>query len=132
MYIYRLSVLFFMDTKKILSGISATVLAFAFLLSANNTVPSFSQNENTTNSVDVSQTGTFSEEINLIQDAIAAINNDDTNQAKKLLIQVEGLMEDMPDKTAEKRVEAAIKMVKEGNKDSALMHANEAIKLLQP
>lgn len=132
MYIYRLSVLFFMDTKKILSGISATVLAFAFLLSANNTVISFSQNENTTNSVDVSQTGTFSEEINLIQDAIAAINNDDTNQAKKLLIQVEGLMEDMPDKTAEKRVEAAIKMVKEGNKDSALMHANEAIKLLQP
>lgn len=132
MYIYRLSVLFFMDTKKILSGISATVLAFAFLLSANSTVPSFSQNENTTSSADVSQTGQFSEEINLVQDAIAAINNDDTNQAKKLLIQVEGLMEDMPDKTAEKRVEAAIKMVKEGNKDSALMHANEAIKLLQP
>ena len=74
----------------------------------------------------------LSEEIKIIQDAIAAINNDDTNQAKKLLIQVEGMMEDMPDKTAEKRVEAAIKMVKDGNKDSALMHANEAIKLLQP
>ena len=121
-----------MYTKKILSGISATVLAFAFLLSANNTVPSFSQTDNTTSSANVPQTGPFSEEINLIQDAIAAINNDDTNQAKKILIQVEGLMEDMPDKTAEKRVEAAIKMVKEGNKDSALMHANEAIKLLQP
>ena len=121
-----------MYTKKILSAISATVLAFAFLLSANSTVPSFSQNENTTNSVDASQTGSFSEEIKIIQDAIAAINNDDTNQAKKLLIQVEGMMEDMPDKTAEKRVEAAIKMVKDGNKDSALNHANEAIKLLKP
>ena len=121
-----------MYTKKILSGISATVLAFAFLLSANSTVPSFSQTDNTTSSANVSQTGPFSEEIKLLQDAIGAINNGDTNQAKKLLIQVEGLMEDMPDKTAEKRVEAAIKMVKEGNKDSALMHANEAIKLLQP
>ena len=121
-----------MYTKKILLGISATVLAFAFLLSANSTVPSFSQTDNTTSSANVSQTGPFSEEIKLLQDAIGAINNGDTNQAKKILIQVEGLMEDMPDKTAEKRVEAAIKMVKEGNKDSALMHANEAIKLLQP
>jgi hypothetical protein len=77
-----------MYTKKILSGISATVLAFAFLLSANNTVPSFSQNENTTNSVDVSQTDTLSEEINLIQDAIAAINNDDTKQAKNSLFKL--------------------------------------------
>jgi hypothetical protein len=121
-----------MVTKTFLSGISAAVLTFAFLLSASTTLPSLSQNENTTNSVDVPQTTSFSEEIKLIQDAIGSINNDDTNQAKKLLIQAEGLMEDMQDKTAEKRVEAAIKMVKEGNKDSAIMHANEAIKLLQP
>ena len=76
----------------------------------------------------------FTEEVNLLNQAIPALENQDKN-AKKTLFDAEEIMEDkLKDNpgavTAEKRIEAAIKMVGEDNFQAALDHTKEAIKSL--
>ena len=78
--------------------------------------------------------GGFDKELNLLNQALTALNNQDKS-AKKSLFDAEGMMEDkLKDNpgavNAEKRIEAAIKMVNEGNFQAALDHTNEAIKSL--
>jgi predicted RND superfamily exporter protein len=78
--------------------------------------------------------GGFDKELNILKQALTALNNQDKS-AKKSLFDVEGIIEDkMKDNpgitNAEKRVEAAIKMVGEGNFQAAIDHTNEAIKSL--
>ena len=76
----------------------------------------------------------FTEELNILNQTISTLENQDKN-AKQMLFDVESLMEDKikgnPDATnAEKRVEAAIKMISEDNFQAALDHTKEAIKTL--
>jgi hypothetical protein len=78
--------------------------------------------------------GGFDKELNLLKQALTALNNQDKS-AKKSLFDAEGVMEDkLKDNpgavNAEKRIEAAIKMVGEGNFQAAIDHTNEAIKTL--
>jgi len=78
--------------------------------------------------------GGFDKELNLLKQALTALNNQDKS-AKKSLFDAEGIMEDkLKDNpgavNAEKRIEAAIKMVGEDNFQAALDHTNEAIKSL--
>ena len=76
----------------------------------------------------------FTEELKLLNQAIPTLENQDKN-AKKTLFDAEEIMEDkLKDNpgavNAEKRIEAAIKMVNEDNFQAALDHTNEAIKSL--
>jgi hypothetical protein len=87
-----------------------------------------------TNSNIFAQKNGFTEEVNLLNQAIPALENQDKN-AKKTLFDAEEIMEDkLKDNpgavTAEKRIEAAIKMVGEDNFQAALDHTKEAIKSL--
>jgi hypothetical protein len=87
-----------------------------------------------TNSIVFAQKNGFTEEVNLLNQAIPALENQDKN-AKKLLFDAEEIMEDKlkdnPDAvTPEKRIEAAIKMVGEDNFQAALDHTKEAVKSL--
>ena len=87
-----------------------------------------------TNSNVFAQQKGFTEEVNLLNQAIPALENHDKN-SKKILFDAEEIMEDKlkdnPDAvTAEKRIEAAIKMVGEDNFQAALDHTKEAIKSL--
>jgi hypothetical protein len=87
-----------------------------------------------TNSNVFAQKNGFTEEVNLLNQAIPALENQDKN-AKKALFDAEEIMEgklkDNPGAvTAEKRIEAAIKMVGEDNFQAALDHTKEAIKSL--
>jgi hypothetical protein len=88
----------------------------------------------TNSNVFAQQKGGFTEEVNLLNQAIPALENQDKN-AKKTLFDAEEIMEDKlkdnPDAvTAEKRIEAAIKMVAEDNFQAAMDHTKEAIKSL--
>ena len=85
----------------------------------------------TTNSNIFTQQNKFTEELNLLNQSITALENQDKN-AKKTLFNIEGIMEeklkDNPEAVnAEKRVEAAIKMISEDNFQAALDHTKEAI-----
>ncbi len=87
-----------------------------------------------TNSNVFAQQKGFTEELNLLNQTITALENQDKD-AKKTLFDVEGIMEeklkDNPEAVnAEKRVEAAIKMISEDNFQAALDHTTEAIKSL--
>ena len=87
-----------------------------------------------TNSNVFAQKNGFTAELNLLNQAIPALDNKDKN-AKKTLFDAEEIMEDkLKDNpgavTAEKRIEAAIKMVGEDNFQAALDHTKEAIKSL--
>ena len=75
----------------------------------------------------------FSEELELLNQSLAALQDQDKKGAKTTLFDAEELMEDLPNKdveTAEKRVEAGIKMVNEDDFNSAISHTQEAIKTL--
>jgi TolA-binding protein len=87
-----------------------------------------------TNSNVFAQQNNFIEELNLLNQTITTLENQD-KKAKNTLFDVESLMEDKiknnPEATnAEKRVEAALKMVSEENYQAALDHTKEAIKTL--
>jgi competence protein ComGC len=109
---------------------SATTKVFVFVMSIVIGLSIFTM---TNFNVFAQQKG-FTEEVNLLNQAIPALENNDKN-AKKPLFNAEGIMEDKlkdnPDAvTAEKRIEAAIKMVGEDNFQAAIDHTNEAIKRL--
>lgn len=89
---------------------------------------------NSNNNIAFAQKGGFDKELNLLNQAVTALENQDKS-AKKSLFDAEGIIEDkMKDNpgiaNAEKRVEAAIKMVGEGNFQAAIDHTKEAIKTL--
>ena len=76
----------------------------------------------------------FTEELTLLNQTVTQLENEDKD-SKKILFQIESVLEDKikdnPDATnAEKRIEAAIKMISEENFQAALEHAKEAIKTL--
>jgi hypothetical protein len=87
-----------------------------------------------TNSNIFAQQNGFTEELKILNQTIPTLENQDKN-AKKTLFDAEEIMEeklkDNPEAvTAEKRIEAAIKMVGEDNFQAALDHTKEAIKSL--
>ena len=89
---------------------------------------------NSNNHVFAQQQNGFDKELDFLNQAITALENQDKS-AKKSLFDSEGIIEDkMKDNpgivNAEKRVEAAIKMVGEGNFQAAIDHTKEAIKTL--
>jgi hypothetical protein len=89
---------------------------------------------NSNNNNAYAQQDGFTKELNLLNQSIITLENQDKN-AKKTLFDAEEIIEekmkDNPDiVNAEKRVEAAIKMVSEDNFQSAIEHTNEAIKTL--
>jgi hypothetical protein len=109
---------------------SSTTKVFVFVMSTVIGLSIFTL----TNSHAYAQQKGFTEEVNLLNQAIPALENHDKN-AKQKLFDAEEIMEDKlkdnPDAvTAEKRIEAAIKMVGEDNFQAALDHTNEAIKSL--
>ncbi len=109
---------------------SSTTKVFVFVIS---TIIGLSIFTLTNSNVFAQQKG-FTEEVNLLNQAIPALENHDKN-SKKILFDAEEIMEDKlkdhPDAvTAEKRIEAAIKMVGEDNFQAALDHTKEAIKSL--
>ena len=78
--------------------------------------------------------GGFDKELNLLNQALTALEKQDKS-AKKSLFDVEGIIEEkMKDNpgvaNAEKRIEAAIKMIVEDNFQASIDHTNEAIKTL--
>ena len=103
------------------------VLSIFSITNANNNNNAFAQPQQQNG-------GGFDKELNLLKQALTALNNQDKS-AKKSLFDAEGMMEDkLKDNpgavNAEKRIEAAIKMVGEGNFQAAIDHTNEAIKTL--
>src|SRR5215212_1722455 len=105
---------------------SSTSKVFVFVMS---TVIGLSIFTMTNSNVFAQQKG-FTEEVNLLNQAIPALENQDKN-AKKTLFDAEEIMEDKLNAvTAEKRIEAAIKMVAEDNFQAAMDHTKEAIKSL--
>ena len=105
------------------------VLSIFAITNANNNNNAFAQPQQ-----QQQNGGGFDKELNLLKQALTALNNQDKS-AKKSLFDAEGMMEDkLKDNpgavNAEKRIEAAIKMVGEGNFQAAIDHTNEAIKTL--
>ena len=105
------------------------VLSIFAITNANNNNNAFAQPQQ-----QQQNGGGFDKELNLLKQALTALNNQDKS-AKKSLFDAEGIMEDkLKDNpgavNAEKRIEAAIKMVGEGNFQAAIDHTNEAIKTL--
>ena len=89
---------------------------------------------NSNNNNAYAQQNDFTKELNLLKQSVTTLENQDKN-VKKTLFDAEEIIEekmkDNPDiVNAEKRVEAAIKMVSEDNFKSAIEHTNEAIKTL--
>ena len=109
---------------------SPTTKVFVFVMSTVIGLSIFTM----TNSNVFAQKNGFIQEVDLLNQSIPALENHDKN-AKKTLFDAEEIMEDkLKDNpgavNAEKRIEAAIKMVNEGNFQAALDHTNEAIKSL--
>jgi hypothetical protein len=109
---------------------SSTTKVFVLVMSTVISLSIFTM----TNSNIFAQKNGFTEEVNLLNQVIPALENQDKN-AKKALFDAEEIMEgklkDNPGAvTAEKRIEAAIKMVGEDNFQAALDHTKEAIKSL--
>ena len=109
---------------------SSTTTVFVLVMSTVISLSIFTM----TNSNVFAQKNGFTEEVTLLNQAIPALENQDKN-AKKILFDAEEIMEDkLKDNpgavTAEKRIEAAIKMVGEDNYQAALDHTKEAIKSL--
>jgi hypothetical protein len=90
-------------------------------------------NSNYNNAFAQQQNGSgFDKELSLLNQSLTALENHDKN-AKKTLFDAEGMVEDkIKDNpeigNAEKRIEAAIKMVGEDNFQAAIDHTKEAIK----
>jgi hypothetical protein len=89
---------------------------------------------NSNNNNAFAQQDGFNEELNILNQSITALENQDKN-AKKTLFDAEGIIEEKMKENpeignAEKRVEAAIKMVNEGNFQAAIEHTKESIKTL--
>jgi hypothetical protein len=111
------------DFTKIFVVVLSTIIGLSIFAITNSNNHVFAQQQNG-----------FDQELNLLTQAITALENQDKS-AKKSLFDSEGIIEDkMKDNpgivNAEKRVEAAIKMVGEGNFQAAIDHTKEAIKTL--
>ena len=113
-------------TKIFVVIVASTVIGLSIFAMTNS-------NNNNNNNAFAQKAG-FDKELYLLNQAVTALENQDKS-AKKSLFDAEGIIEDkMKDNpgivNAEKRVEAAIKMVGEGNFQAAIDHTKEAIKTL--
>ena len=111
-------------TNIFLVAVASTIIGLSlFVITNSNNNNAFAQ-----------QNGGFDKELNLLNQAVTALESQDKN-AKKTLFDAEEIIEEkMKDNpeivNAEKRVEAAIKMVSEDNFQAAIEHTKEAIKTL--
>jgi outer membrane protein assembly factor BamD (BamD/ComL family) len=93
----------------------------------NNTTISSSNSTQVNNSTSQSDNPT----VQSIDEAIKALNTGDKDTAKKLLLKAEESLEGKSSlEDAEKRVEAALAALKDGDINSAISHAEEAKKNL--
>ena len=91
-------------------------------------------NFNNNNNNAYAQQDDFTKELKMLNQSVIALDNQDKN-AKQTLFDAEEISEEKmknnPDiVNAEKRIEAAIKMVSEDNFQAAIEHTKEAIKTL--
>ena len=111
-------------TNIFLVAVASTIIGLSlFAITNSNNNNAFAQ-----------QNGGFDKELNLLNQAVTALESQDKN-AKKTLFDAEEIIEEkMKDNpeivNAEKRIEAAIKMVSEDNFQAAIEHTKEAIKTL--
>ncbi len=112
-------------TKLFVLGIVSIVISLAVFTMTNSKInySVYAQQQNG---------GGFDKELNLLNQSLVALENHEKN-AKKTLFDAEGMVEDkIKDNpeigNAEKRIEAAIKMVGEDNFQAAIDHTKEAIK----
>jgi hypothetical protein len=108
-----------------------SVVVIVPLLLISNSVTSYGQTNttNATNQTSTTTDGPNSELIKLIDSGISMINSGDNEGAKKSLLQAESGLEDKPNLSgAEKHIEAALKALKDDDKNGALTHAEEAKK----
>jgi hypothetical protein len=112
-------------TKLFVLGIVSIVISFSIFTMTNSKInySVYAQQQNSDG---------FDKELNLLNQSLVALENHDKN-AKKTLFDAEGMVEDkIKDNpeigNAEKRIEAAIKMVGEDNFQAAIDHTKEAIK----
>ena len=107
------------DDTKIFVVVVSTIIGLSIFTMTNSNNNAFAQQDG------------FNEELNILNQSITALENQDKN-AKKTLFDAEGIIEEKMKENpeignAEKRVEAAIKMVNEGNFQAAIEHTKEAI-----
>jgi len=115
-------------------------LATISIILISNGVVSYAQTNstmamsNSTNSTKVNNaTSTSSDNpiVKSIDDAIKAIKNGDKDSGKKSLLKAEEALEGKSDLVdAEKRVEASLAALKDGDNNAAISHAEEAKKSL--
>ena len=110
------------DFTKIFVVVVSTIIGLSIFTMTNSNNNAFAQQDG------------FNEELNILNQSVTSLENQDKN-AKKILFDVEGIIEEKMKNNpeignAEKRVEAAIKMVNEGNFQAAIEHTKEAIKTL--
>ena len=113
-------------TKLFVLGIISIVISLSIFTMTNSKInySVYAQSQNSG--------GGFDKGLNLLNQSLTALENQDKN-AKKTLLDAEEMVEDkIKDNpqigTAEKRIEAAIKMVGEDNFQAAIDHTKEAIK----
>lgn len=116
-------------TKLFVLGIISIVISLSIFTMTNSKInySVYAQQQQQQNSG-----GGFDKELKLLNQSLVALENQDKN-AKKTLFDAEEMVEDkIKDNpqigTAEKRIEAAIKMVGEDNFQAAIDHTKEAIK----
>lgn len=133
-----------MKTKSISSimlGLAATISIFLI----SNGIVSYAQSNSSevtlgtntsisaSNSTQVNNATSQSDNptVQSIDAAIKALNDGDKDTAKKLLLKAEESLEGKPDlEGAEKRVEASLAALKDGDTNAAISHAEEAKKNL--
>jgi uncharacterized membrane-anchored protein len=133
-----------MKTKSILSMMLGLVATISIFLISNGIV-SYAQSNSSevtldtntsisaSNSTQVNNATSQSDNptVQSIDAAIKALNDGDKDGAKKLLLKAEESLEGKPDlENAEKRVEASLAALKDGDTNAAISHAEEAKKNL--
>ena len=133
-----------MKTKSISSMMLGLVATISIFLISNGIVSYAQSNSSevtldtntsisTSNSTQVNNATSQSDNptVQSIDAAIKALNDGDKDGAKKLLLKAEESLEGKPDlENAEKRVEASLAALKDGDTNAAISHAEEAKKNL--
>ena len=97
----------------------------------NSSMPTIGTNTSSINSTTTNSTAIVSDNpvVQSIEKAIKAIRDGDNKSGKKSLLEAEEALEGKSDLVdAEKRVEAALAALKDGDNNGAISHAEEAMK----
>lgn len=97
----------------------------------NSSMPTIGTNTSSINSTTTNSTAVQSDNpvVQSIEKAIKAIRDGDNKSGKKSLLEAEEALEGKSDLVdAEKRVEAALAALKDGDNNGAISHAEEAMK----